>query len=100
MEIFGEASGYTLNIDINAGCLDDPFSQGFSFGFEDTCVPEFIIDNGGIVLFAQYNDEIVGTVALMYLEDENCFELTKMAVSPLQFHKSGNWIIFFVFNAL
>ena len=45
--IFGEASGYTLNIDINAGCLDDPFSQGFSFGFEDTCVPEFIIDNGG-----------------------------------------------------
>ena len=43
---------------------------------------KIIIDNGGIVLFAQYNDEIVGTVALMYLEDENCFELTKMAVSP------------------
>jgi N-acetylglutamate synthase-like GNAT family acetyltransferase len=43
---------------------------------------KFIIDTGGIVLFAQYNDEIVGTVALMYLKDENCFELTKMAVSP------------------
>ena len=42
---------------------------------------KFIIKNGGIVLFAKYNDTIVGTVALMYLEEENCFELTKMAVS-------------------
>ena len=42
---------------------------------------KFIIKNGGIVLFAKYKDKIVGTVALMYLEEENCFELTKMAVS-------------------
>ena len=43
---------------------------------------KFIIESGGIVLFAQYDNKIVGTVALMYLKDENCFELTKMAVSP------------------
>ena len=42
---------------------------------------KFIIEDGGIVLFAKYNDTIVGTVALMYLQEENCFELTKMAVS-------------------
>ena len=43
---------------------------------------KFIIKSGGIVLFAEYDNKIVGTVALMYLKDENCFELTKMAVSP------------------
>ena len=43
---------------------------------------KFIIESGGIVLFAEYDNKIVGTVALMYLKDENCFELTKMAVSP------------------
>ena len=43
---------------------------------------KFIIESGGVVLFAQYDNKIVGTVALMYLKDENCFELTKMAVSP------------------
>ncbi len=43
---------------------------------------KFIIESGGIVLFAQYDAKIVGTVALMYLKEENCYELTKMAVSP------------------
>ena len=43
---------------------------------------KFIIESGGIVLFAEYDNKIVWTVALMYLKDENCFELTKMAVSP------------------
>ena len=42
---------------------------------------KFIIKNGGVVLFAQYKDKIVGTAALMYLQEENCFELTKMAGS-------------------
>ena len=45
--IFGQASGYTLNVDVNVGCLDDPFADGFSFGFEDTCVPDFIIAERG-----------------------------------------------------
>lgn len=43
--LFGIASGYTLNIDINVSCADDPFSEGFNFGFEDTCHPKFITNS-------------------------------------------------------
>lgn len=32
-----EASGYTLNIDLTATCLDDPFNEGFNFGYEYDC---------------------------------------------------------------
>lgn len=41
---------------------------------------EFIIDKGGYIFFAKYNDEIVGTVAL--INQNSFFELSKMAVSP------------------
>jgi len=41
---------------------------------------EFIIDKGGYIFFAKYNNEIVGTVAL--INQKNFFELSKMAVSP------------------
>ena len=40
----------------------------------------YIIDNGGFIFFAKYNDEIVGTFALINLKEG--FELSKMAVSP------------------
>ena len=33
-----ESSGYTLNLDFSIQCLDDPFDDGFSRGYEDTCV--------------------------------------------------------------
>jgi len=41
---------------------------------------EEIIKKGGQVLYAWHNDEIVGTVSLMRMDDEAC-ELTKMAVT-------------------
>src|SRR6187402_2370993 len=41
---------------------------------------EEIIDKGGMIFYAKYNDEILGTVSLMKLDD-NTFELSKMAVS-------------------
>ena len=41
---------------------------------------EFIIDKGGFVFFAIYNNEIAGTVAL--INEKECYELSKMAVSP------------------
>lgn len=41
---------------------------------------EYIIDPGGVILFAKYADDIVGTVALMK-DKKNHFELTKMAVT-------------------
>lgn len=39
-----------------------------------------IIDKGGFIFYAQYNNQILGTVSLLKI-DETTFELTKMAVS-------------------
>jgi ribosomal protein S18 acetylase RimI-like enzyme len=41
---------------------------------------EFIINKGGYIFFAKYNNEIAGTVAL--INQNSFFELSKMAVSP------------------
>jgi hypothetical protein len=41
--ILGEASGYTLNMDFDIICLDDPFSPGFSDGYEEkACELKFV----------------------------------------------------------
>jgi N-acetylglutamate synthase-like GNAT family acetyltransferase len=42
----------------------------------------YIIDKGGEIFFAKFKNEIVGTVALMPTNENNIFELTKMAVKP------------------
>ena len=42
---------------------------------------KYIIGPGGSIFFVQDNEEIVGTVALMKMED-GVFELTKMAITP------------------
>lgn len=42
---------------------------------------KYIIEPGGNIFFAKENGHIIGTVALMKMED-GIFELTKMAVSP------------------
>lgn len=42
---------------------------------------KFIIEPGGTIFFVKENEEIIGTVALMKIED-GIFELTKMAVTP------------------
>lgn len=41
---------------------------------------KFIIDQGGFIFFATYNNEIVGVVAL--INQQTFYELSKMAVSP------------------
>lgn len=41
----------------------------------------YILDKGGYILMARYNNEIVGTCALIN-EGNNIYELAKMAVSP------------------
>ena len=43
---------------------------------------QYIINKGGFIFFAKLNNEIVGTVALMPIQEVGTFELTKMAVSP------------------
>jgi hypothetical protein len=35
--VMGRPSGYTLNLDFNIQCLDDPFNEAFGAGYEDTC---------------------------------------------------------------
>ncbi|WBL24590.1 GNAT family N-acetyltransferase [Zunongwangia sp. HGR-M22] len=56
---------------------------------------EYIIKSGGQIFFVKQNEEIIGCVALMKIE-ENIFELTKMAISP-KFHgkKIGQKLINF-----
>ena len=41
---------------------------------------KYVIDTGGFIFFAKYNNEIVGVVAL--INQKTFFELSKMAVSP------------------
>lgn len=41
---------------------------------------EEIIDKGGLIFYAKYKDEIIGTVSLIKI-DHDTFELSKMAVS-------------------
>jgi ribosomal protein S18 acetylase RimI-like enzyme len=54
---------------------------------------KYIIDQGGYIFFAKQNDQIVGTVALMKME-ETIFELSKMAVSPkLRGQKIGQQLL-------
>ncbi|MCF4101261.1 GNAT family N-acetyltransferase [Gillisia sp. M10.2A] len=43
---------------------------------------KYILSSGGNIFFAKEADTILGTVALMYMED-GVFELTKMAVTPV-----------------
>ena len=40
----------------------------------------YIIDNGGAVLIALENDQVVGTCALVKMKEANTYELAKMAV--------------------
>ena len=40
---------------------------------------KYILDKGGFIFFAIYNDEIVGTAAL--INEKECYELSKMAVA-------------------
>jgi ribosomal protein S18 acetylase RimI-like enzyme len=41
---------------------------------------KYVIDTGGFIFFAKYNNKIVGVVSL--INQETFFELSKMAVSP------------------
>lgn len=54
---------------------------------------KYIIDNGGYIFFAKLDGKIVGTVALLKM-DENSFELSKMAVTPsLRGKKIGQQLV-------
>ena len=69
---------YNLNIEwLGTFFYVEPFDE------EVLSKPEiYIINKGGFIFFAEFEDAIIGTVALMPTKDENVFELTKMAVSP------------------
>lgn len=52
----------------------------------------YILEPGGYIFFAKYGDEIIGTVALMKYDD-NAYELTKMAVTPLHRGKKAGQLL-------
>ncbi|MBF9143791.1 bifunctional helix-turn-helix transcriptional regulator/GNAT family N-acetyltransferase [Hymenobacter properus] len=43
---------------------------------------EYILEPGGCILLAELNGQVVGTCALIKMEDGHSYELAKMAVSP------------------
>jgi GNAT superfamily N-acetyltransferase len=54
----------------------------------------YILDNGGHILVALYNDEPVGVCALIKMQDPKYqYELAKMAVSPSMRGKKIGWIL-------
>jgi len=54
----------------------------------------YIIDNGGYILVALFNNEPVGVCALIKMSDPDYdFELSKMAVSPKAQGKKIGWMI-------
>ncbi|KAA5825647.1 GNAT family N-acetyltransferase [Algibacter amylolyticus] len=69
---------YTLNIEwLKTFFYVEPYDE------EVLSNPEkYIINKGGHIFFAKANNAIIGTVALMPIENSDSFELTKMAVSP------------------
>ncbi len=81
---------YDLNIEwLKTYFYVEPFDE------EVLSKPEnYIINKGGYIFFAKLENEIVGTVALMPLKNEEGFELTKMAVSPNhRGHKIGQQLM-------
>jgi GNAT superfamily N-acetyltransferase/predicted transcriptional regulator len=54
----------------------------------------YILDKGGHILIALYDGELVGTCALIKMDDPNYdFELAKMAVSPHARGKNIGWLL-------
>ncbi|MET3535306.1 bifunctional helix-turn-helix transcriptional regulator/GNAT family N-acetyltransferase [Chryseobacterium limigenitum] len=55
---------------------------------------EYILDKGGKIFVALYNDEPLGVCALIKMNDGNYdFEMAKMAVSPKAQGKSIGWLL-------
>lgn len=69
---------YNLNIEwLNAFFYVEPFDE------EVLSKPElYILNKGGYIFFAQLDESIIGTVALMPTQEMKVYELTKMAVTP------------------
>lgn len=53
---------------------------------------DYILANGGKIIFALYNNEPVGTCALIKMDD-TCYELAKMAVAPVAQGKGIGFIL-------
>ncbi len=55
---------------------------------------EYILNKGGAILVALYDDEPVGVCALIKMKDPDYdFELAKMAVSPKAQGKNIGWLL-------
>ena len=82
IEIFPFKKEYSKNFyDLNKEWLKTLF-YAEPYDEEVLSNPEkYIIKKDGYIFFAKLNDDIVGTVALMTMNIETTFKLTKMSVS-------------------
>lgn len=83
-------SFYLLNIEwLDAFFYVEPYDNEVLSNPED-----YIISKGGYIFFAMFDEQVVGTVALMPTPDDDIFELTKMAVLPeYRGHKIGQELL-------
>ena len=77
---------YTLNIEwLKVYFYVEPYDENVLSNPEKN-----IINKGGFIFFILLNKQVVGTVALMPIQEKGTFELTKMAISPAyRGHKLG-----------
>lgn len=67
-----DASGYTLNINIDIECLDDPFDQGFNLGYEEqSCEMQEIVNYGNNDYLALDGEPISSQSAWYQLNPSN-----------------------------
>ena len=56
-------SGYTLTLDVDASCLDDPFHMGFDTGFEDTCTLDDVYVGGSTEDYSAVGGSPLSTIS-------------------------------------
>lgn len=79
------ASGYSLNLDFNIDCLDDPFSEGFNRGYEDTCKLEYVIGSGENNTYLSFDGSPLSTQSQGFNLNPN----NSLRISAIEIANSG-----------
>ena len=81
------ASGYSLNLDFNIECLDDPFSEGFNKGYEDTCKLEYVIGSGHTNSYLSFDGSPLATQSQGFNLNPN----NSIRISAIEISNSGGY---------
>lgn len=80
-------SGYSLNLDFNITCLDDPFSQGFNKGYEDTCKLDYVIGSGQNNNYLSFDGSPISTQSQGFNLNPN----NSLRISAIEIANSGSY---------